>query len=87
MIEIEKIANFLEIKEELKMLNIKERINNQQLKEYLKNKNISNTEFSRLLGVSRRSVVDWFNKNVEISEKNCKKVKKFIDNFEKDKNN
>ena len=76
--KINKIADFLEIKEDLLNVPLIEKIDNQQLKEYLKNKNINNSEFSKLIGVSRRTVVDWFNQNVEISEENCKKIKKFL---------
>lgn len=82
--KIEAIARLLGI-EKLKMPSYKNKIDNQQLKKYLRDNNITNTEFSKLIGVSRRSIVDWFNKDVEISEDNCIKIKEFIKTFEENK--
>ena len=79
--KIEVIANFLGIDEELKMLPVNDKIDKQELKKLLIENDITNTEFSNQIGVSRRSIVDWFNKGVEISEDSWIKIRKFIDNF------
>jgi len=80
--KIETIANFLWINEELKMLPINDKINRQELKKFLIENHITNTEFSNQIGVSRRSIVDWFNKDVEISEDSWIKIKEFIRKLE-----
>ena len=48
---------------------------------------INNTQFSQAIGVSRRTVIDWFNKNVYISDKNYTKIEKFIKDNEMKKHN
>ena len=83
--KIDAIAKFLEIDEELKMLPIYTKIDKQQLRNFLIKNNISNTEFSKKIGVSRRSIVDWFNKETKISDESYKKINDFILNFEKNK--
>jgi DNA-binding XRE family transcriptional regulator len=80
--KIKAIANFLEIEEELKMLPSNHQVDNQQLKNFLIENDITNTEFSKQIGISRRSIVDWFNKNVEISEDSWTKIKEFMRNLE-----
>lgn len=77
--KIKKIAEFLEIDEEL-LLVPKEKLNlnKKELKEYLIENKITNTEFSKQIGISRRSVVDWFNTETEISEKSYKKIRAFL---------
>lgn len=80
--KIKAIANFLEIEEELKMLPTNHQVDNQQLKNFLIENDITNTEFSKQIGISRRSIVDWFNKNVEISEDSWTKIKEFMRNLE-----
>ena len=79
--KIETIANFLGINEELKMLPINDKIDKEELKKLLIENDITNTEFSNQIGVSRRSIVDWFNKDVEISEDSWRKIKKFMAKF------
>ena len=91
---IEKIANFLKIsKSELKinleesenMRNRKDFSYNVELKEYLIKNNISNSELSRRIGISRRTIIDWFNKGAMISDGSVSKIEKFIKQFEKNK--
>lgn len=53
----------------------------QELKKFLIENDITNTEFSNQIGISRRSIVDWFNKGVEISEDSWIKIRKFINNL------
>lgn len=84
--KINKVAAFLKIEESLKIPNTIQVIENKELKKYLIENNINNTEFSRLINVSRRSVVDWFNKNKKISEDNYKTIQKFISDLELQKN-
>ena len=79
--KIETIANFLGINEELKMLSVNDKMDKQELKKLLIENHITNTEFSNQIGVSRRSIVDWFNKDVEISEDSWTKIKKFMVKF------
>lgn len=79
--KIEAIANFLGINEKLKMLPVNDKIDKQELKGFLIENDITNTEFSNQIGVSRRSIVDWFNKDVEISEDSWIKIKKFMVKF------
>lgn len=83
--KIDTIAKFLEIDEELKMLPIYTKIDKQQLRNFLIKNNISNTEFSKKIGVSRRSIVHWFNKETKISDESYKKINDFILNYEKNK--
>jgi len=64
------------------MLPINDKINRQELKKFLIENHITNTEFSNQIGVSRRSIVDWFNKDVEISEDSWIKIKEFIRKLE-----
>ena len=80
--KIQAIAKFLEIEEELKMLPTKNHIDNHELKNFLIENDITNTEFSKQIGISRRSIVDWFNKEVEISEDSWTKIKEFMQSFE-----
>lgn len=80
--KIETIANFLGINEELKMLPVNDKIDKQELKKLLIENHITNTELSNQIGVSRRSIVDWFNKDVEISEDSWIKIKEFITKLE-----
>ena len=82
--KINKIAEFLNVGE-VKMPTVRKRIDNHKLKEYLIDNNINNSEFSRLIGVSRRSILDWFNKGTGISEDSCKKIEDFIKVFEANK--
>ena len=79
--KIETIANFLGINEELKMLPVNDKMDKQELKKLLIENHITNTEFSNKIGVSRRSIVDWFNKDVEISENSWIKIKKLMAKF------
>ncbi len=83
--KIDAIAKLLEIDEELKMLPIYTKIDKQQLRNFLTKNNISNTEFSKKIGASRRSIVDWFNKETKISDESYKKINDCILNFEKNK--
>lgn len=83
--KIKAIAEFLQIEEELKLLPHNHKIDKQQLKKFLIKNDITNTEFSKLIGISRRSIVDWFNKNVEISEDSWRKIKEFMQNFEENR--
>lgn len=80
--KIEAIANFLGIDEELKMLPVNDGMDIQELKKFLIENHITNTEFSNQIGVSRRSIVNWFNKDVEISEDSWIKIKEFITKLE-----
>ena len=85
MDRIQKIAEFLEIKEELILHDIENKnykIDKKELKEYLKENKITNSEFSRLIGISRRTIVDWFNTDTEISTNSCQKIQEFLSNFE-----
>lgn len=82
--KINMIAEFLNVGE-VKMPTVRKRIDNHKLKEYLIDNNINNSEFSRLIGVSRRSILDWFNKGKGISEDSCKKIEDFIKVFEANK--
>lgn len=52
--------------------------------EYI-NLNTHINKFSKKIGVSRRSIVDWFNKETKISDESYKKINDFILNFEKNK--
>ena len=83
--KINAIAKFLEIDEELKMLPIDEKIDKQQLRNFLIKNDITNTELAEQIGKSRRSIVDWFNKNVEISENSWTKIKEFIQKIEENR--
>ena len=49
--------------------------------------NISKNRFSRISGVNRRTMIDWFNGNKSISEESYKKIKKAIIKIENDKSN
>ena len=86
--EIEKVANFLKIDNNELIINLSELSNrkdlsfNIKLKEYLVKHNISNSELSRRIGISRRSIIDWFNKGSIISDKSIIKIENFIKNFE-----
>lgn len=82
--KIKKIADFLEI-EEIKLPEIKNKITNKELKEYLEENNITNSELSRKTKISRRSIIDWFNKETKISDESYKKINDFILNFEREK--
>lgn len=82
--KIKKIADFLEI-EEIKLPEIKNKITNKELKEYLVENNITNSELSRKTKISRRSIIDWFNKETKISDESYKKINDFILNFEREK--
>lgn len=83
--KINAIAKFLGIDEELKMVPIDEKIDKQQLRNFLIKNDITNTELAKQIGVSRRSIVDWLNKDVEISENSWTKIKEFMRNFEKNR--
>lgn len=83
--KINAIAKFLGIDEELKMVPIDEKIDKQQLRNFLIKNDITNTELAEQIGVSRRSIVDWLNKDVEISENSWTKIKEFMRNFEKNR--
>lgn len=80
--KIDAIAYFLGIDEELKVSPVNDKVNKQELKKFLIANHITNTEFSNQIGVSRRSVVDWFNKDVDISEDSWIKIKEFITKLE-----
>lgn len=93
--EIKKVASFLNINNSELMINLNELKNtksckdlsyNIKLKEYLIKNNISNSELSRRIGISRRSIIDWFNKGSVISNESVSKVEKFINQFERSKN-
>lgn len=83
--KIKTIAKFLGIEERLKMLPVDNKMDKQQLKKFLIENNITNTEFGRQIGVSRRSIVDWFNKDVKISEESWRKVKDFMQDIEENR--
>ena len=82
--KVKKIANFLEIKE-VKLPEIKNNITNEELKKYLIKNHITNSELSRKTKISRRSIIDWFNKETQISDESYKKINNFILNFEREK--
>ena len=67
------------------MVPIDEKIDKQQLRNFLIKNDIANTELAEQIGVSRRSIVDWLNKDVEISENSWTKIKEFMRNFEKNR--
>lgn len=85
--KINKIAEFLGIREIANMPQKQNRISNEDIKEYLVANNINNTQFSKLIGISRRSIIDWFNQDVKISDENYAKVEKFIKDNENKKHN
>ena len=80
--KIEAIANFLGIEGKLKMPLLNHKIDNQGLKTFLRENDITNTAFSKEIGVSRRSIIDWFNKDTNISEDSYIKIKEFLRKFE-----
>ena len=93
--EIKKVARFLNINNSELRINLNELKNrknrkdlsyNIKLKEYLIKNNISNSELSRRIGISRRSIIDWFNKGSVISDESVNKIEKFINQFERSKN-
>lgn len=92
--EIEKVARFLNINNNELRINLNELKNtknrkdlsyNIKLKEYLIKNNISNSELSRRIGISRRSIIDWFNKGSVISDESVSKIEKFINQLERSK--
>ena len=92
--EIKKVARFLNINNNELRINLNELKNtknrkdlsyNIKLKEYLIKNNISNSELSRRIGISRRTIIDWFNKGAMISDGSVNKIEKFIKQFEKNK--
>ena len=87
--KIYKIAKFLKIEEKLLIPEEDEecKIDKKELKKYLVDNKITNSELSRLTGISRRSIVDWFNTKTEISNESGKKIKTFILKFEENKKN
>ena len=93
--EIKKVARFLNINNSELRINLNELKNtknrkdlsyNIKLKKYLIKNNISNSELSRRIGISRRSIIDWFNKGSVISDESVNKIEKFINQFERSKN-
>ena len=92
--EIKKVARFLNINNNelrIKLNELKNTKNrkdlsyNIKLKEYLIKNNISNSELSRRIGISRRSIIDWFNKGSVISDESVSKIEKFINQLERSK--
>lgn len=83
--KINSIAKFLEIDEKLKRLPMYRKIDKQKMKDFLIRNDITNTEFSKKIGTSRRSIVNWFNKETKISDENYKKINDFILNFKENK--
>lgn len=92
--EIKKVARFLNINNSELRINLNELKNtknrkdlsyNIKLKEYLIKNNISNSELSRRIGISRRSIIDWFNKGSVISDESVSKIEKFINQLERSK--
>ncbi len=92
--EIKKVARFLNINNNELRINLNELKNtknrkdlsyNIKLKEYLIKNNISNSELSRRIGISRRSIIDWFNKGSVISDESVSKIEKFINQLERSK--
>ena len=57
------------------------KIDNQELRMFLRQNDITNTAFSKEIGVSRRSIIDWFNKGTNISEDSYIKIEEFIRKF------
>ena len=93
--EIKKVARFLNINNSELRINLNKLKNtknrkdlsyNIKLKKYLIKNNISNSELSRRIGISRRSIIDWFNKGSVISDESVNKIEKFINQFERSKN-
>lgn len=82
--KIKKIADFLKISE-FKLIETKNNINNKELKKYLNDNNITNSELSRKTKISRRSIIDWFNKGTKISDDSYKKLNNFIADLERSK--
>ena len=92
--EIKKVARFLNINNSELRINLNELKNtknrkdlsyNIKLKEYLIKNNISNSELSRRIGISRRSIIDWFNKGSVISDESVSKIEEFINQLERSK--
>lgn len=85
---INKILKFLEFTEEPKVSDyVKFLMSNPEkmLEEYLKENKISKNKFSKLSGISRRAMLDWFNHTKGISKESYEKIDKFITDFEKSK--
>ena len=76
--KIEAIANFLGIEEKLKMPPPNHKIDYQELRMFLRQNDITNTAFSKEIGVSRRSIIDWINKGTNISEESYIKIEEII---------
>ena len=92
--EIKKVARFLNINNSELRINLNKLKNtknrkdlsyNIKLKKYLIKNNISNSELSRRIGISRRSIIDWFNKGSVISDESVSKIEKFINQLERSK--
>ena len=92
--EIKKVARFLNINNSELRINLNKLKNtknrkdlsyNIKLKKYLVKNNISNSELSRRIGISRRSIIDWFNKGSVISDESVSKIEKFINQLERSK--
>lgn len=85
---INKILKFLEFTEEPKVSDyVKFLMSNPEkmLEKYLKENKISKNKFSKLSGISRRAMLDWFNHTKGISKESYEKIEKFITDFEKSK--
>lgn len=85
---INKILKFLKFTEEPKVSDyVKFLMSNPEkmLEKYLKENKISKNKFSKLSGISRRAMLDWFNHTKGISKESYEKIEKFITDFEKSK--
>lgn len=88
--KIKKIIKFLKFEEEPQFSEYVKFLMSspeKKLQKYLNKNNISKNRFSRISGVNRRTMIDWFNGNKSISEESYKKIKKAIIKIENDKSN
>lgn len=88
--KIKKIIKFLKFEEEPQFSEYVKFLMSspeKKLQRYLNKNNISKNRFSRISGVNRRTMIDWFNGNKSISEESYKKIKKAIIKIENDKSN
>lgn len=77
--KIKKIIKFLKFEEEPQFSEYVKFLMSspeKKLQRYLNKNNISKNRFSRISGVNRRTMIDWFNGNKSISEESYKKIKK-----------
>ena len=50
------------------------------LRFFRKNNNITQKELAVIIGVSRRTIINWENNRKKISKKNKEKIKKYLTN-------